>query len=86
VVTNRQATRVFLSIALALMVGAGITTQAQACPNCKEAVASSEGEVASASVGYNWSVVFMLCVPFSMLGTGVVIIRRAAKRGLLPEL
>ena len=37
-------------------------------------------------MGYNWSVVFMLCVPFSMLGTGMLIVRRAVKRGLLPEM
>ena len=68
-----------------LIVSIGVS-QAFACPNCKEAVSSSEGEVASASMGYNWSVVFMLCVPFSMLGTGMLIVRRAVKRGLLPEM
>jgi hypothetical protein len=85
-VKNRRATRVFLSIVLALFVGAESANEARACPNCKEAVTSSEGEVAGASMGYNWSVVFMLCVPFSMLGTGMVIVRRAVKRGLLPEM
>ena len=38
------------------------------------------------SRGYNWSVVFMLVVPFSMLGTGAFMVHRAAKRGTLPEL
>jgi hypothetical protein len=85
-VTNRRASKVFVGIALALMIGAGGVRQARACPNCKEAVTASEGETAAASVGYNWSVVFMLCVPFSMLGTGMLIVRRAVKRGLLPEM
>jgi hypothetical protein len=85
-VTSRRASRVSFGIALALVIAAGSVSRAHACPNCKEAVAASEGEVASASAGYNWSVLFMLCVPFSMLGTGMVMIRRAVKRGLLPEM
>jgi hypothetical protein len=72
--------------ALAVLIGSIGVSQALACPNCKEAVTASEGETASASMGYNWSVVFMLCVPFSMLGTGVFMVRRAVKRGLLPEM
>ena len=83
---NRRTRAFFLGIALAVVIGAGSVRQAQACPNCKEAVAASEGETAAAAVGYNWSVAFMLCVPFSMLGTGVLIVRRAVKKGLLPEM
>lgn len=83
---NRRASSVFVSSMLALVIVAGGISQARACPNCKEAVSSSEDEVASALTGYNWSVVFMLCVPFSMLGTGVMIVRRAVKRGILPEM
>ena len=71
---------------MASLISVGCASQAVACPNCKEAVAASEGETVSTSLGYNWSVVFMLCVPFSMLGTGVMLVRRAVKRGLLPEM
>ena len=59
---------------------------ATACPNCKEAVTLEAGEVANMSSGYNWSVCFMLVVPFSMLGTGVFLVRRAVKSGALPEM
>jgi hypothetical protein len=84
---NRRVRRLLLGLALAtFLLGSSGLSQALACPNCKEAVTSSEGEAASASMGYNWSVVFMLCVPFSMLGTGMLIVRRAVKRGLLPEM
>jgi hypothetical protein len=83
---SRRSQKMLLAIALVAMIGFGSVRQAFACPNCKEAVSSSEGEVASASMGYNWSVIFMLCVPFSMLGTGMLIVRRAVKRGLLPEM
>jgi hypothetical protein len=57
-----------------------------ACPNCKEAVSASEGQVANMASGYNWSVLFMLAVPFSMLGTGAFVVHRAVKRGALPEM
>ncbi len=59
---------------------------ARACPNCKEAVTMGAGEAANLANGYNWSVLFMIAVPFSMIGTGAIAIRRAATRGSLPEL
>jgi hypothetical protein len=83
---NRRLVRVFLSMSLAILLGACSVGQVRACPNCKEAVSSSEAEVSSASMGYNWSIAFMLVVPFSMLGTGMFIVRRAVKRGVLPEM
>lgn len=61
-------------------------SEALACPNCKEAVSLDAGEVTNLSSGYNWSVVFMLVVPFSMLGTGALMVRRAVRDGSLPEL
>ena len=63
---------------LVLDRGAG---EASACPNCKEAVSLDAGEVSNLSSGYNWSVVFMLAVPFSLLGTGAFMVRRAVDRG-----
>jgi hypothetical protein len=83
---NRQSRKIFLGFALAFLIGSSNLSEAVACPNCKEAVSSSESEAANASMGYNWSVVFMLCVPFSMIGTGMLLVRRAVKRGLLPEM
>jgi hypothetical protein len=75
-----------LTIAIALpilLLGVG---GARACPNCKEAVALQSGEAANLSSGYNWSVIFMITVPFSMMGTGAFAIHRAVKRGALPEM
>jgi hypothetical protein len=60
--------------------------QAHACPNCKEAVSTSTSELGNMSRGYNWSVCFMLAVPFTLLGTGAFLVHRAAKRGFFPEL
>ena len=59
--------------------------RAWACPNCKEAVSLESEDTANLSSGYNWSVMFMLAVPFSMFGTGAFIVHRAVKRGGLPE-
>jgi hypothetical protein len=64
----------------------GLTAAARACPNCKEAVSLQPEETASMARGYNWSVLFMLAVPFSLFGTGAMMVHRAAKKGLLPEM
>ena len=51
--------------------------RAWACPNCKEAVSLQSEEVSNLASGYNWSVLFMLVVPFSMIGTGAFLVQRA---------
>jgi len=63
----------------------GLSTEVRACPNCKEAVAAQPNEVAAMKNGYNWSVLFMIAVPFSLLGTGAFMVARGVKRGTLPE-
>ena len=74
-----------LGMAAGMLILAPDTDRAMACPNCKEAVSLQAGEVANLSSGYNWSVLFMLVVPFSMMGTGAFLVHRAVKRGNLPE-
>jgi hypothetical protein len=75
----------WLGMAVATLALIRGTDRAMACPNCKEAVSLQSGEVAQLSTGYNWSVLFMLAVPFSMMGTGAFLVHRAVKRGSLPE-
>jgi hypothetical protein len=70
----------------ALVLVLAATSPAPACPNCKEAVAAQPTEVASMARGYNWSVLLMLAMPFTLLGTGGVMVARAVKRGALPEM
>jgi hypothetical protein len=83
----RRATRkVVLTAAAMMLVLVQATNWASACPNCKEAVSLQRGEVASLSEGYNWSVLFMLVVPFSLIGTGAFVVHRAVRRGELPEM
>ena len=83
---NRIHRTGLVTIAVALMIMLACGPSATACPNCKEAVSLQSGEQASQADGYNWSVMFMLIVPFSMMGTGAFAIHRAVKRGSLPEL
>jgi hypothetical protein len=83
---NRLIWMTVVGLAMTFVVldrGAG---DAFACPNCKEAVSLDAGETSNLSSGYNWSVVFMLTVPFSLLGTGAFMMRRAVKQGVLPEM
>jgi hypothetical protein len=83
---NRLAGMVVLVLAMTFMVLDRGAADASACPNCKEAVSMDVGEVSNLSSGYNWSVVFMLAVPFSLLGTGAFMVRRAVNQGAFPEM
>jgi len=76
----------FLGLVLMFAVLSGGARDASACPNCKEAVSLDVGEVSNLSSGYNWSVVFMLAVPFSLMGTGALMVRRAVRDGVFPEM
>jgi hypothetical protein len=83
---NRLRWAMFLGLTLAFLVLDQSAKEASACPNCKEAVSLDAGEVSNVASGYNWSVVFMLAIPFSMLGTGAFMVRRAVRLGTLPEM
>jgi hypothetical protein len=75
-----------LTLTLTFVLILGLAGSARACPNCKEAVSAQPSELAGMAQGYNWSVLFMLAVPFTLLGTGTLMVVRAARRGALPEL
>jgi hypothetical protein len=74
------------SVVVALIFLVMAATTSMGCPNCKEAVSASPSEAASLADGFNWSVLFMLSVPFSLVGTGALMVRRAVKNGAFPEL
>jgi hypothetical protein len=84
-ICSRLAT-VAMVVTLAASAFLASPRPAAACPNCKEAVSAQPADVARMADGYNWSIVFMIAVPFSLLGTGAFMVRRAAQQGLLPEL
>lgn len=64
VFANRNV-RVCLIALLLMGVQVGI---AQACPGCKQALATAEGEQANMVNGYFWSILFMLSMPFTLVG------------------
>lgn len=70
----------------ALTLAAASPGKAVACPNCKEALAAQPEDAARMARGYNWSILLMIGVPFSMLGVGAVAVRRAVKLGVLPDM
>ena len=43
-------------------------TVAYACPGCKQALETAEGEQANMVNGYFWSILFMLSMPFTLIG------------------
>ena len=75
-----------LAALLTLFLSLAATPRAHACPNCKEAVAAQPSEIANMARGYNLSVLLMLVMPFTLLGTGAFAVVRASRRGLLPDL
>ena len=87
---TRRSSAPVLSCVLSCVLSLGLATfavsTARACPNCKEALSLQPEEAARMSSGFNWSVLFMLSVPASLLGTGAFAVRRAVRKGILPEM
>ncbi len=71
---------------LVFLVTLTLADEILACPNCKEAVANQDGDAMRLANGYSWSILLMIGMPFTLLGTGMMAIVRAVKRGGLPEL
>jgi hypothetical protein len=74
----------WLLIALALVLMCLIASVAAACPNCKEGLAQVDPHGQSVAAGYYYSILFMMAMPFTILGTfgslAYLSIRRAAKQ------
>jgi hypothetical protein len=71
---------------LALVLTLLLVSPALGCPNCKEAVSAQPEDVANMARGFNWSIMLMLGVPATLLGTGGFMVHRAMKNGTLPEM
>jgi hypothetical protein len=70
----------------AFVLGLVLAGPVRACPNCKEAVSAQPADVARMAEGFNWSVLLMLGMPVTLLGTGAFMVRRAVRLGTMPEL
>jgi hypothetical protein len=73
--------RLLPAIALLLLIVVLAPALAAACPLCKEA-ASDADRPGATSVwrGMYWSILIMIGAPFAMVGTMIVMIRRARRR------
>ena len=79
--------RTLLVTSLVLASWLAPASSAPACPNCKEAVAAQPGsDAARMREGYFYSILVMMAMPFTLLGTGAFFVVRAVRRGTLPPL
>jgi uncharacterized paraquat-inducible protein A len=53
---------------LALLVALLLAGVASACPTCKDALAEADPQQKSVAVGYYYSILFMMSMPFAILG------------------
>lgn len=74
----------WMMIALAIALVCLIASVAAACPTCKEGLAQTDPHGQSVAAGYYYSILFMMAMPFAILGTfgslAYLSIRRAAKQ------
>ena len=61
-------TKYIKTVGLVLTLLALHATVAYACPGCKQALDTAEGEQANMVNGYFWSILFMLAMPFTLIG------------------
>jgi len=81
-----RSLRIVLAITLVTSLFLVQPGSSRACPNCKEAISAQPEEVAGMAAGFNRSILLMLSVPMTLLATGIFVVRRAAKLGMLPEI
>jgi hypothetical protein len=60
--------------------GAVVASQAVACPNCKDAVATADPEGMNVARGYFYSILLMLAMPFLLAGSFGVYVWREMRR------
>ncbi len=76
---NARSVLQMLVVAMALVVVLGSASVASACPSCQAALAgdTSQGDLAR---GIYYSVLFMMAMPFAIVGTFATFAYRAVKR------
>ena len=72
--------------ALVILVALIAPLVLSACPLCKDASSDADRPGAtSVWRGMYWSILFMVVAPFAMVGTMIVMIRRARRHGISAE-
>jgi hypothetical protein len=78
----------WLLLAAVLALVLLIASVAAACPTCKEGLAQSDPQGQSIAAGYYYSILFMMAMPFAILGTfgsmAYLSIRRARRNAEVP--
>lgn len=59
----------WLIVALAIALALFIASVAAACPTCKEGLAQNDPHGQAIAAGYYYSILFMMSMPFAILGT-----------------
>lgn len=67
----------FIAAIVALAVFAGETL---ACPTCKDGIAESDPAARQMAAGYFYSILFMMSMPFAILGTFGIAAYRSVRR------
>ena len=57
------------AILLVLIVVVAVASIAEACPGCKQALAENDPGRNRVAKGYFWSILFMMAMPFTIVGT-----------------
>ena len=58
-----------LATLLAIAAVLVLATTAEACPTCKDGIADSDPATQSMAAGYFYSILFMMSMPFILLGS-----------------
>ena len=80
---SQRCWRTAALLSLLLLACFCLTSEAHACPTCKEAIAGGGDETANMVTGYFWSIIFMLSVPpmiLLSLGSYFYLLVRRARR------
>lgn len=83
-----RSPRVLLLVVIAIVLAAALLpVAASACPLCKDAKADTDyaGGTASLPNGFYYSILFMVCAPFAVIGGLALRIARARRRLAGPE-
>ena len=61
--------RVWIRAVLVVVVLVAGGPLLEACPGCKDALAENDPQQAQMARGYFWSILFMMAMPFALVGT-----------------
>lgn len=82
---RRQALWLLVMLLATVLVVLLLESTAAACPSCKNALASQDGKQGDIVSGFMWSILFMLSMPFALVGSFgaymYVLVKKARRDG-----